>query len=388
MGSTTVWDSGPLPTAVVRQGPLQRNIAAFQSYCDRHGVQLAPHVKTTMCERIFSEQRAAGAWGATVATIAQAKAVAAWAPRRILVANQLTDRGSLDWFVDAEREQGETELYCWVDSRQGLELLERAHERAGVRRPSRILVEVGYMGGRTGCRSQADVVEVAEQVSRSPSVELKGLCGFEGTITAESEAETHLRVDAFLGSIREATLELQRRSLLDPETTIVSAGGSAYFDRVLAALAPVRDAGGTVVLRSGCYVTHDTGVYDELSPFGSTRTGDLEAALEVWGAVLSTPERGLALAGVGKRDVSFDAGMPVVLKVRRESSQVEELASPLGVIALNDQHAYVDDPRSELRVGDSIGLGISHPCTTFDNWREIALVNDAYEVLEVMSTQF
>jgi D-serine deaminase-like pyridoxal phosphate-dependent protein len=56
---------------------------------------------------------------------------------------------------------------------------------------------------------------------------------------------------------------------------------------------------------------------------------------------------------------------------------------------LNDQHAYLDvSPEAPLEVGDLIGCGISHPCTAFDKWRLIPIVNDAYDVVDAVHTYF
>jgi D-serine dehydratase len=43
---------------------------------------------------------------------------------------------------------------------------------------------------------------------------------------------------------------------------------------------------------------------------------------------------------------------------------------------------------ADLRVGDMIGLGVSHPCTTFDKWRLIPIVDEAYVVRSAIETFF
>ncbi len=380
-----LFTAAPLPQAALVLGPLQRNIERFQAYCDDHRVQLAPHVKTTMCRGVFERQLAAGAWGATVATVAQAQNVAGWGAQRMLIANQLTDPGSLAWFVG----QDGPEVCCWVDSLAGVDLLEAAHAAAGSSIPARVLIEIGHRAGRTGCRRMEEALALAERVAGSERVELHGISGFEGTVSAVDAAATRLAVDEFLESMRSVTETVAASGGFDRADPIVTAGGSAYFDRVIEVLGPLSDIGALVVLRSGCYVTHDCGIYDEISPLGSHGSAILEPALEVWAAVLSTPEPGLAIVGLGKRDVSFDAGMPVPVAVRRSGGRLETLVpSELRITALNDQHAYVADPDGRLAVGDAIAVGISHPCTTFDKWREIALVDDERQILDILTTSF
>jgi D-serine deaminase-like pyridoxal phosphate-dependent protein len=58
------------------------------------------------------------------------------------------------------------------------------------------------------------------------------------------------------------------------------------------------------------------------------------------------------------------------------------------VTALNDQHAYLETAGTDLAVGDRIACGIVHPCTAFDKWRQLALVDERYRVLETIDTFF
>ena len=378
----------PMPRAALLNDALQHNLKLFQAYCEDLGAVLCPHIKTTMAPWIHNQQREAGAWGATVANVPQAQAVRGWGEWRILIAAQLSDPASLDWF--ASEGDGDCEIYCWVDSVKGVELLARAHSRVGAKNPARVFLEIGYPGGRTGCRDRASTLEVAAAIERTPSVELHGISAFEGTIDKASEEETHEAVRRFLGQVGEIAEELTDKGAFATASKrpILTAGGSAYFDFVAEVLGPLTRDGGLLVLRSGCYVTHDCGLLDSLSPLGSKRgKGELRPALEVWGAVISTPEPGLAFAGLGKRNVSYDAGLPVPVRLRRDGA-TSELQPGLEVTALNDQHAYIKDPEGVLTVGDLIGVGISHPCTTFDKWRRLELVDSDYRVIGSVRTDF
>src|SRR4051812_27274780 len=76
----------------------------------------------------------------------------------------------------------------------------------------------------------------------------------------------------------------ERIAPLLPEQPVLTAGGSAFFDRVAVAFQgrPV-----TAVLRSGCYVTQDGGHYDRVSPLGTARGGAPPHPMEILGALLS-----------------------------------------------------------------------------------------------------
>ncbi|MBU6244763.1 MAG: hypothetical protein KGP12_06065 [Actinomycetales bacterium] len=115
------------------------------------------------------------------------------------------------------------------------------------------------------------------------------------------------------------------------------------------------------------------------------------SAIEVWAPVLSRPEPDRIIVGLGKRDVSFDAGMPVVLTARERGEPWREVRSGhrRTVTALNDQHAFLDvDDSDPIAVSDLACLGISHPCTTFDKWQAISIVDDEYRVMEIATTRF
>jgi D-serine dehydratase len=381
-----IFDTHPLPLAVIDDAAVRHNVDSFAAYCERHGAELAPHVKTTMSPELFALQREAGAWGATVANVPQAQAVYGWGEPRLLIANQLADPASIEWVVETLEADETVEIYFWVDSVAGVELAARAHEGAGGRRPLTVLVEVGYDGGRGGCRGAAAAAEVATAVARSERLSLVGLAGFEGTIAAADLADRRAAVDRFLEDVRASFELLAGEGLFDVERPLVSAGGSAFFDLVVERLGG-DDPPRQLLLRSGCYVTHDCGAYEDVSPLGG-ENGVLRPALEVWAPVLSVPEPALALLGLGRRDVSFDAGLPVPTKWRSGDGDVTAAPAGLDLFELNDQHAYVRDESGRLAVGDLVGVCISHPCTTFDKWRQLHLVNKDYEPIASITTCF
>lgn len=363
------------PLLVARAGAVDRNIATMAAYAERHGLAFAPHGKTTMAPTLWRAQLAAGAWGITVATADQARVCREFGVPRVLLANQLLDPTALAW-VAAETDAG-FDLYFQVDSLEGV----AAAAATRGSRPLQVLVEIGYEGGRTGCRTSAAALAVAHAVTASPRLTLAGVTGYEGGLPDVAA------VAAFVDLLKTAAVELAG---LLPPSAIVSAGGSAWFDVVAARLPGDWLPGHRVlpVLRSGAYVTHDDGYYREHTPFTRVRgEGGLEAALELWAQVLSTPEPGLAIAGMGKRDAPFDEGLPVPTGIRRASGAVAP-AGGLTVTRLMDQHAFLAVDGVEVRPGDLVRFGISHPCTAFDKWRAIPLVDDAGVVVDVIRTYF
>ena len=351
------------PALLLHETALAGNVAAMADWCASRGVVLSPHVKTTMAPRLMEHQLDAGAWALTVANVRQARVALEAGARRVVIANEVTSAGDLAWVC---AQLGEAEVLFCVDSLAGVARAEAAHGAAGGP-PLQVLLEVGYDDGRCGVRSSAEAVEVAGAIARSPHLTLRGVEGFEGQAEAPQ---------AFLEDVAAAAGAVGSLVEADP---ILTAGGSSFFDLVLDVFGPAADQlGWTLCLRSGCYVTHDHGRYAEAAARWGPDAPRFEAALELRASVLSRPQPDRLILDVGRRDVSFDAGLPVALG-----------RDDLSVVALSDQHAHVRvDGASEATVGDVVRLGISHPCTTFDRWSVIALVDDDGRVLEGVTTCF
>ncbi len=367
-------------------------------YARERGFELAPHGKTTMAPAIFQRQLRAGAWAITVADVTQAKVAAAAGSPRVLIANEVVARRDIEWLGAGPGIEA-VEVMCLVDSAAGVEVLERGLADLDAGRPLGVLVELGAPAGRCGARSLEEACRVAASVGSAPHLVLRGVEGYEGGLGSDRSGETLCRVDDYLDSLRRLARELAVAGAFGgAEPFIVSAGGSKYFDRVAALLGRGADYGGhsaRLVVRAGCYVTHDHGVYETVSPLaaGGDRSGSrLRPALEVWANVLSAPEPGRAIVGLGKRDVSFDLGLPLPLHLARADGCAVEDVHDLAVVALDDQHGYLrlgpNGPAGGLRPGDRVGFGISHPCTAFDKFDEALLVDDGYWVVERLQTCF
>ncbi|MFI6477117.1 alanine racemase [Nonomuraea sp. NPDC050663] len=332
------------PLMVVHRDALEHNIATMAAFTREHGLEFAPHAKTHLSREIATRQLAAGAWGLTVATWRQAQAAVSFGAPRVLVANQVVDPHGLRWIASQD-----AEIFSFVDSRAGVDLLAR---HAGAR-PFPVMAELGHEGGRAGCRTLDELLDLASYVQRSEGVTLAGVAGYEGSLKSADEVRKYLRL------LQDAVEHLRVKN---PYLTV---GGSQWFDVIGRELVTTQ---ARVLLRSGAYVTHDDGYYRERTPF--TRIdGSLQPALEVFAHVLSTPEPGLAVVGMGKRDAPFDEGLPIPRKAGLE------------VVKMQDQHTIVRGP---AEVGELLAFGISHPCTAFDKWREMPLVDEDYQVVETI----
>ncbi|MEQ4722481.1 amino acid deaminase [Nonomuraea sp. B19D2] len=379
------------PVLTLSCAAVEHNIAVLAGFAAEHGLDLAPHGKTTMAPQLFARQAAHGAWGMTAATITQVRAYRAFGISRIFLANELVNAAALSWIATELTADPGFTFVCCVDSVRGVALMDvvlRSRPRA---RPLDVVVEFGTAGGRAGCRTLGEARGVADAVAESAALRLVGVSGYEGIVAHEATPAALRSIRDYLRTIGGLTRQFDVEGRFkQADEIVVSAGGSAYFDIVAEELAgpwllsqPTR-----VLLRSGAYVTHDDGFYAGVGPSSRGVTVNaLRPALLLWSQGISRPEPGLALLDFGKRDASFDVGLPVPREIRR-SDRSSMPVEGLEVVSLNDQHAYVAvGGDTQLEVGDWVGCGLSHPCTVFDKWSLIPMVEDGI-VVDYIRTLF
>ncbi|MES4613322.1 MAG: alanine racemase [Ewingella sp.] len=376
------------PLMIMKQSALENNLRQLAAFCRENGVMLAAHGKTSMSpgvlRRAISE---GGAWGLGAATPAQVRALRQFGIRNVFLANELVDPAGIRWIGQWQQDHPDHGFLCYVDSLQGVKLLE---QNLGDSQIS-VLLEMSVSGGRTGCRSQEEAVSIAEAIAASSQLRLVGVAGYEGALGAGRDAAGIARVKAYCEMMIATAARLADKQLFASDNIILSAGGGAWFDVVTACFTaaslplPV-----TPLIRSGAYMAHDSGLYSRIAPFAQPgATHHFEASLEIWGRVLSRPEPGLAFVDFGRRDVPFDQDLPNPLWIRNADGSEPRAASHLTISDVNDQHAYLLLPEDEkLQPGDWVGCGISHPCTAFDKWRYLPLVDDNYCVTDALETAF
>jgi D-serine dehydratase len=381
-----------LPAAVLYADRVEHNLKWMQAFVAEYGVKLAPHGKTTMAPQLFRRQLETGAWGITLATAHQVRAAYHGGVSRVLMANQLVGRRNMMMVAELLSDP-DFEFFCLVDSVDGVEQLGQFF--TSVKKPLQVLLELGVPGGRTGVRDEAQRNAVLEAIARYPDVlKLAGVELYEGVLKEEHE------VREFLQSAVAVTRALLDEGRFDRTPAILSGAGSAWYDVVAEEFVKASETGKVeVVLRPGCYLTHDVGIYRKAqtdilarNPVAKKMGEGLLPALQLWAYVQSIPEPDRAIIGLGKRDSAFDAGLPEPARHYRPGNQApRDIAVSEGweIFGLMDQHAYLRIPAgADLKVGDMIAFDISHPCLTFDKWRQVLVLDPAYRVTEVIETFF
>ncbi|GAB3806502.1 amino acid deaminase [Humibacter antri] len=408
------------PLVVLDDAAMRHNATTMSDWMKARGLHLMPHGKTTMAPALWQRQLDTGSLGITLATMGQVRTARSFGLDSIMLANSVVDPRSLAYLA-AELADPALRFVCWADSVDTIVAMEETLLAVALARPVDVCVELGMPGGRTGARGVKEATAIAERVASSTVLRLAGVAGYEGSLA-------HDRSTAGVGVVREylmRQIELHAgiQRLYDDGDVYVTAGGSAYFDLVAdvyaqagaSADAPPRPGGGHTLftLRSGAYLIHDDGFYRGISPFDEAAPAAegprLRPAMRGIARVVSHPEPGLALLDGGKRDFPYDEGLPVPREVAADLGQEWSPLTDASVTALNDQHAFlrwgrdgVSDasapsgfgpagvPRAVAPIGSVVALGLSHPCTAFDKWRVLPVVDswDSGRVVELVRTYF
>jgi len=379
-----------LPTAVLYEDKLAHNLQWMQEFVAAYGIRLAPHGKTTMAPKLFARQLQAGAWGITLATAHQTRVAYEHGVGRVLMANQLVGKQNMA-IIARLLEDPEFEYFCLIDSAEQVESLASFFQP--LKRRLNVLVELGVDGGRTGVRDQQQLNALLSALPRwRDHISLCGVEVYEGILKDEPS------IQQFLQRAVDVARGLAKENRFDRAPIILSGAGSAWYD-VVADVFSQADIGQPmeVVLRPGCYLTHDVGIYREAQQQIQSRNliaqrmrSSLQPALQLWAYVQSVPEKGKAIVALGKRDAAFDAGLPTpALHYRPGIPAPVTAPSNWKLTGMMDQHAYLHIAEGDdIRVGDMIGFDISHPCLTFDKWRYLPVLDSGYRVIDVIQTFF
>lgn len=362
-----------LPVLTMDEYTYVANRDLVLRYIRERGVEIAPHAKTPVCPDLARDLVETGAWGTTVADLRQAAVMTRAGLNRLILANEVgggSGAARLAAFVEANPR---CEIFVFVDSVSGACALADAWRMAPSLPPLPVLIEIG--SGRAGTRTIADAETVADAVAASAGrLRFAGIGSYEGNTIQPSSSATAPLMAELIERTAEMFTRLRRR--VGPEAELIlTAGGSLFFDRIVARLGPVvrQDGRAVLVLRGGAIFFYDHGICARfLAGEGSNPLGGtLHPALRLWADVLSRPEPTLAICGLGMRDASFDQGFPMVLRVHRDGVPLPGTAQLL-VSKLNDQHCFLEVPRSgDIQVGDVVEFGVTHACTSIDRHRVI-----------------
>lgn len=368
-----------LPCATLLSDAIEHNIEWMQNFADQCNVLLAPHGKTSLTPEIIKMQVDAGAWGISVANIQQAFIAKNAGAKNILIANQLVGEAN---FELAAKLMEDVELYVCIDSIPNVRALNSFFKRQV--KPINVLLEIGVSGGRCGLRSIEDVMSICAEVQSCNGLSMQGIEFYEGVIHGDNEEES---IRQFINYNCELFTNLCEKLVFDTDTPIITGAGSAWYDLVIESFQKI-DTKSRKIIRPGCYVSHDKGIYEvaqnkvldrivNSDSFEQEVNTDLKSAIEVWAYAQSRPESNLVIVNLGKRDVAFDTDLPSLERVYRNGQLLNIDMSLVSTTDIMDQHMFLKVTEDcQIEVGDTLVFSTSHPCITFDKWRYIAICKD------------
>ncbi|ARM14691.1 MULTISPECIES: alanine racemase [Rhizobium] len=390
-----------LPLISLDRQAFAGNVELMMAYVKSNGAEIAPHAKTPMSTALSDTLLSAGAWGTTVADIRQAAVLLKAGQRRLILANEIGGTAAARRLAALLSDYPDAEVHIFVDSTALVEALASAWLERTDLPPLGLMVEFG--AGRAGLRSADAAAAILDTILavETQSFRLSGIAAYEGAAATADPEETRLRIDALMAMTSDFLPKLRAR-IGKERPLLVTSGGSVFFDIVVARLSAVvaADPACRLVLRSGAIFFHDHGVYERglagLDARGGFRidgevvsaAAGFRPALRVWAEVLSRPEPGLAISGMGMRDVAMDQDLPRPLALYRNGVRFADLEGAR-VFRLNDQHAFMalaDD--GDVAVGDVIEFGISHPCTCLDRHAILYGLDPDHSVTAAYLTSF
>ncbi|WP_306414946.1 alanine racemase [Shinella sp. DD12] len=207
-----------LPALTVDEAAYCHNRDFFLGYLRAAGVRIAPHAKTPMSPDIAADLIEAGAWAATVANLQQAGAMLSHGISRILIANGLGGLRNAPRLAALQKEYPEAEIVCIADSVAAVDVLSAAATAAKSSIP--VLVEVG--AGRSGARTFESADLVAQAILRDPTLVLRGVTTYEGSVDGPTEMARIEGIDALLTLVSRFFSHLHR--LAPADALVISAG--------------------------------------------------------------------------------------------------------------------------------------------------------------------
>lgn len=326
------------PALVVDLNILDRNLERVAGYAAGHGLRLRPHTKTHKSKLLARRQLQLGAAGLTVAKVSEAEVMIGAEPPDLLIAYPVVGRPKLDRLAEIARR---TRVTVALDSAVAAGSLSEAAQAAQVE--IGVLAEMDAGLNRVGVTPGAPLVELAQAISRMPSLVFEGIAFYPGHIKSLDDAG--LRALADLSAlVRSAVAELRAAGMA---VRIVSGGSTPT-------LFHSHEIEGLNEIRPGTYVFND---------INTVRSGACaleDCAASVLATVVSTARPGQVIIDGGSKTFSSDR---LVNSADVTFGYVAE-APAARFHKMNEEHGFIDVTRAgaHFSIGDRVHVFPNHIC--------------------------
>ncbi len=326
------------PAVLVDLNIAEANVRAFQDYCDSHGLQLRPHIKTHKLPRLAEYQIEQGAIGITCQKITEAEAMIAGGDmRNILITYNILGQ---DKVARLRALSDRVRLSVVADNAAVVEGLSAGF--ADAKTPLPVLVECNTGADRCGVETPAEALELASAINAAPGLRFAGLMTYPPTGGA-TQVTTWL---AEAKDLIEAT---------DLTVDVISSGGSPDMWRAHHMPLATEYRIGTYIYNDRSLVTRGTCDWDD-------------CALTVLATVVSTPSKTRAIIDAGSKVLTSDLlGLEGFGHV---------LGHPdLKIDQLSEEHGRItSDQPTGLRVGDQLRIVPNHACVVSNMLDHVTLM--------------
>jgi D-serine deaminase-like pyridoxal phosphate-dependent protein len=315
---------------------MRANIAEMARRMGPLPAALRPHAKIHKSPPIGRMQIEAGAIGLTTATVWEATAMIEAGLSGILIANQVVGPRKV---AELARLAALGEVIALVDDPGNVEAISAAAIAAGSE--VGLLAELDVGLHRSGVRSVADGVALAELIERLPGLRLRGPFGYEGHCMLEPDRDERVR------KARESAAHLLvfADALAEKglSTEIVAAGGLGTWD-ITGANPRITE------IHAGSYVFSDA--------FHRNLVPGFEPALTVLATIISK-SGAMAVLDCGRKSIGIDRTPPELVGVKGA------IRYEHGEYFIHEEHTAIElDAAEQLGVGETVRLMPGYSPTT------------------------
>jgi D-serine deaminase-like pyridoxal phosphate-dependent protein len=318
----------PTPALVADRELIQANIMILSGFCNSNQCRLRPHFKSHKCVTLAQRQLAdKKTIGITCAKVSEAEQLVEGGIKNILIANQIIGE---DKVRRVARLNHHSKVWVTVDSREGIEQLNRAaqHERVKIG----VLVEIDIGMNRGGVKPGKPAIQLAESVDRTSGLIFEGLQSYEGHIVtlADSEDRKKRVTEAMM-----PVLETRKALIKKGFSVMVSAGGTGTYD-ITGRLTGIDE------IQCGSYVLMDT-VYKKVRP-------EFHNARSILSTVISKRAHTIT-TDVGLKGMGIEYGIPEIIGHLQAK-----------VLYVAEEHTVIEN--IDVPIGEKIQISPPHGCTT------------------------
>jgi D-serine deaminase-like pyridoxal phosphate-dependent protein len=276
-------DDLPTPALLLDLDLFERNLRTLADHCRQSGCGFRPHAKTHKCPEIAKRQRAAGALGISVATVAEAEAMVGAGLPGVLLTSPIVEPSKIARIVQLIKHGGDVMLA--VGHARAADRLADAAAAQGV--TVAVLLDVDVGDRRTGVLPGEPALELARHIARKPALRLRGLQAYAGHASHVVGFEARQKTSREAMAKAVATRELLAKAGFD--MAILSGGSTGTYT-----------IAGVTEVQAGSYVFMDLDYRRIGGRGGADAYTDFAFSLTVLATVVSAthPDRVTVDAGI------------------------------------------------------------------------------------------